>query len=473
MILETLVSRMSTMFRTKTIAELMEHCEGESGLRRVIQPWELLLLGIGGIIGTGIFVITGMAAANYSGPALVISFVIAGIACILAALCYAEFAGMVPVAGSAYTYCYASMGEVWAWIIGWDLILEYSVSVSVVGVGWSAYVVHLLSEAGVMLPPAFVNPPGVGEGIVNLPAVGIILVITGVLVLGMKESARLNSLIVLLNVSVIGLFLFLTSGHVSTINWTPFMPFGWIGVFSGAAIVFFAYVGFDSVLAAAEEVENPQKNLPRCIIGSVIIVMILYVAVAAMLTGVIPYYLLRDTGAPVAFALDYIGVSWGAAVLSTGALCGMTSVILVTLYGQTRIFFAMARDGLLPRALGDLHPFSGTPVNVTLLVGCATALAAGFLPLDPIAELVNIGALAAFVIVAAGVLILRRTRPEIRRPFRCPLVPLIPVLCIIVSALLIVVLSPETLFRFLVWLGIGLAIYFAARIRTAEKTVPS
>ena len=328
-----------SMFRTKPIEHLMGHCHGEHALCRVLRPYELILLGIGAVVGTGIFVITGVAAAEYSGPAIILSFVISGIICILAALCYAEFSAMVPVAGSAYTYCYASLGEIWAWIIGWDLILEYAVSISAVAVGWSAYVVSLLADIGIILPVPLVNPPGVSGGLVNIPAMLIILAITAVLIIGMKESARLNTLIVIINISVILLFLALGYGHIEAVNWHPFMPFGWSGVLAGAAIVFFAYIGFDAVLTAAEEVENPQKNLPRGIIASVVIVMVLYVAVAAVLTGMVPSADFLQTSAPVAFALERIGITWGAALVSIGALCGITSVILVTLYGQTRIFF--------------------------------------------------------------------------------------------------------------------------------------
>jgi len=448
------------MFRTKPIEHLMEHCQGEKGLQRVLQPYELVLLGIGAVVGTGIFVITGVAAAKYSGPSIILSFVISGLICILAALCYAEFSAMVPVAGSAYTYCYASLGEIWAWIIGWDLVLEYAVSISAVAVGWSAYVVSLLSAAGIALPPTLINPPGVAGGFVNIPAMLIILVITAVLIIGMKESARLNTIIVVVNVAVILLFLILGYGHIESVNWHPFMPFGWSGVLAGAAIVFFAYIGFDAVLTAAEEVENPQRNLPIGIIASVVIVMILYVAVAAVLTGMVPSVDFLQTSAPVAFALERIGITWGAALISVGALCGITSVILVTLYGQTRIFFAMARDGLLPDFFSEIHKTFRTPAKVTLVVGILTALLAGFVSLDVIAELVNIGTLAAFIIVAIGILVLRKVDPHRERPFRCPCMPWLPVLCIVSCAALILVLPTLTQLRFIVWMLIGLCLYF-------------
>ena len=458
-----------SMFKTKPIEDLIGQSQGERGLKKVLRPYELVLLGIGAVIGTGIFVITGVAAADYSGPAIVLSFAISGLICILAALCYAEFSAMVPVSGSAYTYCYASLGEIWAWIIGWDLVLEYAVSISAVAIGWSAYVVNLLENLGIILPPAFINPPGVDGGIANLPAVFIILAITAVLIIGMKESSRLNTLIVIVNVSVILLFLYLGYSHIDTANWHPFMPFGWNGVLAGAAIVFFAYIGFDAVLTAAEEVENPQKNLPAGIIASVIIVMVLYIAVAAVLTGMVPYPDFHQTGAPVAFALDRIGITWGAALVSVGALCGITSVILVTLYGQTRIFFAMARDGLLPRFFSEIHPTFHTPAKVTLLVGLVTAALAAFLPLDLMAELVNIGTLAAFIIVAFGILMLRKARPEVDRPFRCPLMPWIPLLCIVSCATLIIMLPGITQIRFVLWMAIGLFLYFVFGQRNSKN----
>lgn len=463
-----------SMFRTKSLSHLIEKSEGGQGLQRVLRPYELILLGIGAVVGTGIFVITGIAAADYSGPAIILSFIFAGIACILAALCYAEFAAMVPVAGSAYTYCYASLGEIWAWIIGWDLILEYAVAVSAVAIGGSAYIVSLLAGAGITLPLELVNPPellgGVSGGIVNLPAVVLILLITSVLVIGMKESARLNTLIVIVNVAVILLFLALGVGHIDPANWQPFMPFGWSGVFAGAAIVFFAYVGFDAVLTAAEEIEEPQKNLPLGIIGAVVIVMILYVAVAAVLTGMVPSADFHQTGAPVAFALERFGITWGAVLVSVGALCGITSVILVTLYGQTRIFFAMARDGLLPGMFSEIHEVFRTPAKVTLVVGIITAILAGFIPLNVIAELVNIGTLAAFIIVACGILVLRKTQAGVHRPFRCPGMPWVPLLCIVFCGILIVMLPVVTQIRFVLWMIVGLAVYFLFGMKNSTNS---
>ena len=459
--LQKMLDRYGNLFRTKPIHKLMECTTGDHALMRVLTPFELTLLGVGAIIGTGIFVITGVVAANYSGPALVVSFIISGIVCAFAALSYAEFAAMVPVAGSAYTYGYASLGELVAWIIGWDLILEYSVSIAAVAVGWSGYVNSLITGAGITLPAALVNPHGVDGGILNLPAMLIIMVITGILIIGVKESARVNNVIVLIKISVILLFLFLASTHIRPANWTPFMPFGWGGVLTGAAIVFFAYIGFDAVSTAAEEVKDPQKNLPIGIIGSLVIATVLYISVSAVLTGIVPYTSFAQTTAPVAYALQEIGIGWGSALVSVGALCGITSVLIVLLYGQTRIFFAMSRDGLLPGVFRELHPRFRTPVKVTILVGTVTAIIAGSLPLQSIAELVNIGTLAAFIIVSAGIIVLRSRKPGIERPFRCPMVPLVPVLCILSCGLLILALPTITHLRFVIWLALGLVVYFA------------
>jgi APA family basic amino acid/polyamine antiporter len=457
-----------SIFRTRSITDLIEQSRGEHALKKVLGPFELVMLGVGAIVGTGIFVVTGVAAANYSGPALVVSFAISGTACVLAALCYAEFATMVPVAGSAYTYSYASLGEIWAWIIGWDLILEYSVAIAAVAIGWSGYVVSLLAAAGITLPAALVNPPGVAGGLVNLPAILIIAAITGLLILGVRESAAVNNVIVLVKLSVVLLFIYLGVSHVNPVNWSPFMPYGWGGVIAGAAIVFFAYIGFDAVSTAAEEVRDPQRNLPIGILGSLVICTALYMIVSAILTGMVPYLEFKNTSAPVAYALSRIGITWGSALVSVGAICGITSVILVLLYGQTRIFFAMARDGLLPCSFGTVHRVLRTPVKVTLLVGCTTATLAALTPLTTIAELVNIGTLAAFIIVAAGVLTLRRTRPEQERPFRTPFVPWVPAFCILACFGLILALPTVTHLRFVIWLVLGLAIYFVYGVKNAK-----
>ncbi len=458
-----------SLFRKKSIAELEQNISTTHALKRVLGTWELIFLGIGAVVGTGIFVITGIAAADYAGPGVVLSFVIAGTAAIFAALCYAEFAAMVPIAGSAYTYSYASLGEIWAWIIGWDLILEYTVAVAAVAIGWSGYIAVFFAEAGFPLPPALINPYGTAGGIVNLPAILIIALITGLLILGVQESTRVNNVIVLIKLSVLAVFLFIGFGHINPANWNPFLPFGLSGVVAGAAIVFFAYIGFDAVSTAAEEVRDPQKRLPVGIIFSLLISTALYIAVAAVLTLIVPYTSLGETAAPVAYALTQIGVTWGAALVSVGAIAGITSVILVLLYGQSRIFFAMARDGLLPAVFARVHPVLRTPVLVSLLLGVVTAVLASLLSLESIAELVNIGTLAAFIIVSAGVIALRRSHPEIPRPFRCPLVPLVPLLAIGFCGYLAWVLPAITHLRFVVWLLIGLVIYFLyGRYRSTE-----
>ena len=458
------------ILHTKSVGELLECCAGEHALKKAIGPLELVFFGVGAIIGTGIFVITGIAAARYAGPALVISFLIAGAACLFAALCYTEFSTLVPVAGSAYTYSYASLGEIWAWIIGWDLILEYSVSIAVIAVGWSGYMATFLAGAGLALPAALTNPPGVNGGVLNVPAILIIALITLLLITGVRESARVNSIIVAIKVAVVIIFLALGMGHINPSNWNPFLPYGWTGVITGASIVFFAYIGFDAVSTAAEEVKNPNRDLPAGILGSLAICTVLYIAVAAVLTGMVPYFSLDQSAAPVAFALQQVGIPWGAELVSAGAVLGITSVMLVLLYGQSRIFFAMSRDGLLPRIFSEVHPTFRTPLRATLLVGTATAILASLLPLQSMAELVNIGTLAAFVIVAAGIIVLRRVHPELPRPFRVPLVPLLPVLCIIFCTGLILALPTLTHLRFVIWLVVGLVIYVAYGIHHSRFT---
>jgi APA family basic amino acid/polyamine antiporter len=448
------------LFRKKSIEELERGLDRTHALRRVLGPWELIFLGIGAIVGTGIFVITGVAAADYAGPGVILSFVLAGAASLFAALCYAEFASMVPIAGSAYTYSYASLGELWAWIIGWDLILEYTVSVAAVAIGWSGYMANLFASIGLILPSAFVNPYGYQGGLINVPAILIIAGITALLILGIRESSQVNNAIVVIKLLVLALFLYLGLGHINAGLWQPFLPFGWSGVIGGAAIVFFAYIGFDAVSTAAEEVRDPQKNLPVGIIGSLIISTILYIAVSTILTGIVPYSSLGTTAAPVAYALTQIGITWGSALVSVGAICGISSVLLVLLYGQSRIFFAMARDGLFPSAFASIHPRLRTPVNISLLLGIVTAVLASTLPLETVAELVNIGTLAAFIIVAIGVIILRRSDPLRHRPFRVPLVPLVPILAIVSCGYLILSLPTITHLRFVIWLAIGLVIYF-------------
>lgn len=462
---------MKNIFRTKSINDLLAETSSEKSLKKVLGSFELTMLGIGAIIGTGIFVLTGIAAANYSGPALIISFIIAGLACAFAALCYAEFASMVPVAGSAYTYGYTALGEIWAWIIGWDLILEYAFCIATVAIGLSGYLVNLLASVGIVLPKALTSAAGTG-GVVNLPAILVIACITGLLVLGVKESTKFNNIIVGVKVIVVLLFIALGVGHVNTANWSPFMPYGWSGVFTGASVIFFAYIGFDAVSTAAEEVKNPQKDLPRGIIGSLIICTILYIVVSGILTGMVPYLDFKETSAPVAFALEKIGIHWGSALVSIGALCGLTSVLMVMMFGQTRVLFAMSRDGLLPKAFGAVHPKYKTPVKSTILVGIVTAILAGFTPIGVVAELTNIGTLAAFIIVSAAVIVLRVKEPNRKRAFKCPLVPVVPALSIIACSVLIYMLPAVTQIRFVIWLALGVVVYFAYSYKNSVLNEP-
>ena len=427
-------------------------------------------MGIGAIIGAGIFVVTGIASADYSGPAIVISFVISGLACLFTALCYSEFASMIPVAGSAYTYSYVTLGEIWAWIIGWDLILEYLVIVAAVAVGWSGYVVNVFASFGLTLPAALINPPGVEGGIINLPAVIVIVFITWLIIRGAKESSNFNAVIVLIKLAVILLFVTIGLNYINPANYHPFMPYGWSGVFKGAAIIFFAYIGFDAITTAAEEVKTPQRTIPIAVLGSLLISSILYIAVAAVLNGMVPYIEFKSTAAPVAFAIQKVGIRWADIIVSIGALCGITSVLLVNLFGQTRVFFAMSRDGLFPETFSRLHKNYKTPINGIILVGVIASVIAAFIPLTSIVELVNIGTLAAFIIVSAAVIVLRRQQPEIKRPFKCPLVPLVPAVAIIFCLFLITQLPTVTHLRFVVWLIIGLFVYYFYGRRKSSLT---
>ena len=448
------------IFWKKSINQLTEITEGDKGLKRVLGTRGLLLMGIGAIIGAGIFILTGIASAFYAGPAVIISFLIAGVACLFTALCYAEFASMIPVAGSAYTYSYVTLGELLAWIIGWNLILEYLVIVAAVAVGWSGYIVNIFTSLGLILPAQLINPPGVEGGLINIPAVIIIAGITWLLVRGAKQSSQVNTVIVIIKLSVILLFLTIGVNYINPANYHPFLPYGWSGVFKGAAIIFFAYIGFDAITTAAEEVKNPRKTFPIAILGSLLISSILYIAVSGVLNGILPYYMYKETAAPVAFALAKLGIHWADIVISIGALCGITSVLLVSFFGQSRVFFAMSRDGLLPEFFSRIHKDFRTPTNGILIVGIVASFIAAFLPITALAELVNIGTLAAFIIVSASIIILRRQRPELKRPFKTPLVPLVPVLAIIFCFFLVTELPTITHIRFVIWLAIGLLIYY-------------
>jgi basic amino acid/polyamine antiporter, APA family len=432
--------------------------ERDTGLQRALSAWDLTLLGIGAIIGAGIFVLSGEGAAK-AGPAVTLSFVMAGTACGFTALAYAELAAMIGGSGSAYGYAYVGFGELTAWVIGWDLILEYSLAASVVAIGWSGYVNKALAAVGLHVPPELLHSPAEG-GIINLPAAAIILILAGLLMVGVRESARFNAAIVFIKLTAIAIFMAVAFAHLDIHNWSPFAPFGWEGVMGGAALIFFAYIGFDAVSTAADETRNPQRDLPMGIILSLSICTILYIAVGALLTGIAPYQSL-DVPSPVADALLNIGVRWAAAVVSAGAIAGLTSVMLVMFFGQTRIFFAMSRDRLLPPMFAELNPKTHTPVKVIMACGLVIASIAGFAPISTVAELVNIGTLAAFTLVSAGVIMLRYQQPELKRPFRTPFSPVIPALGILSCLYLMSNLQALTWIGFAVWTTLGLIVYFS------------
>ena len=445
------------LFRKKSIDEL-QAAAAASGMLKNLAAVDLLMLGIGAVIGTGIFVLTGVAAAKYAGPAVPLSFILSGLTCALAGLAYAEFASIVPASGSAYTYAYASLGEFIAFIVGWNLILEYTVTSSAVAVGWSGYVVGLFASAGLVLPHELVVAPAEG-GIFNLPAVLITLFLSFLLVRGTKESVKLNRILVFVKLAAIFLFLVLAAPHVDATNWEPFLPFGYSGVVSGAAIVFFAYIGFDAVATTAEECRNAARDLPVGIIGSLFICTLLYAVVAAVLTGVVPYSLL-DTAEPVAFALRHIGYNVGSAIVAVGAICGITTVLLVLLYGQSRIFFAMSRDGMVPANVCKIHRRFHTPYRVTILGAIFVSVIAGVFPIGMIAEMANIGTLSAFLIASIGVMVLRKTEPDLKRNFKCPAVWLIAPLAVLSCGYLMANLPLATWHRFGFWILFGLCVYF-------------
>jgi basic amino acid/polyamine antiporter, APA family len=461
----------SQLFAVKPIDVLLAELAGEHRLRRVLGPITLTALGVGAIIGAGIFVLTGLAANVYAGPGLVLSFVFAGIGCTLAALCYAEFASMVPVAGSAYTYAYATLGELFAWIIGWDLVLEYAVASSTVAHGWSHYLLSFLALFGVTLPAAWTGNPidfdpaqhaWVQTGAYcNLPAALIVLLVTVILVIGIRESATFNAAMVVLKLVVVLFVIIVGSAYIRVENWHPFLPYGISGALKGSAYIFFAYIGFDSVSTHAEEARNPQRDVPIGIIASLALCTVLYILVAGVLTGMVPYNQI-DLDAPVARAFGTRGLPVAVFLISLGAVVGITSVLLVLLLSQARILLAMARDGLIPRSFfGAVHPRFRTPHKATMLTGVFVAVVAALFPLKLLADLVNIGTLMAFVIVCAAVIVMRRTNPDLPRPFRTPFVPLVPVLGIASNLLMMLYLGWENWLRLFAWLAIGLVIYFA------------
>lgn len=467
------------LFLTKSVDDIRADVAGEHhGLKRTLGALDLVMLGIGAIIGTGIFVLTGHAAAANAGPAVALSFVIAGVASAFAGLCYAEMASMIPIAGSAYTYAYATMGELVAWIIGWDLILEYMVGAATVSVGWSGYVVAFLhDELGIDLPSAWTHAPFAWNesshaftgtaAIVNLPAVAITLFVTAILVIGIKESARFNSVIVFVKVTVVCLFVVFAAPFVRKSNWHPFIPdntgefghFGTSGVFQGATKVFFAYIGFDAVSTAAQEARAPQKDMPFGILGSLAVCTVLYIAVSLVLTGVVDYHLL-NVPHPIAVGTEATGYRWLTTAVEIGAIAGLSSVMLVLLLGQPRIFYSMAHDGLFPKAATHVHPRFGTPYVTTIISGVLCAAAGGVLPLDILGELTSIGTLFAFVLVSIGVMLLRLRRPDIQRAFRVPGGPyVVPICGALSSALLMYTADTYTIIRLFGWMAIGLVVY--------------
>ena len=449
------------LFRRKVFQHLLEEIDMEQHrLQRSLNAFDLTILGIGAIIGVGIFVLTGTAAARYAGPGIILSLCFSACACFFTAFCYAEFASLMPVAGSAYNYAYATMGEMVAWIIGWDLILEYIVASIAVAIGWSGYFVNIMQAVGITIPVWCSSAPGTVPGaVINLPAMLVVLFLTSILVIGIKESARFTSIMVFVKLITVVIFISVGCFNIKPVNWVPFLPFGFKGVMTAAAIIFFAYIGFDAVSTAAEETKNPQRNMPIGIILSLIICTVLYIVVAAILTGMVSYRELNHP-APVAHALNLIGFKWGSALVSVGAVAGITSVLMVMLMGQPRVFYSMSRDGLLWPWISKVHPRFRTPYIAQLLTGVVVAVFAGFLDIGTAAELCNIGTLFAFSIVCGGIAILRRTHPDMKRSFRCPLVPLVPLLGISFCAGLMLSLPRITWIRFALWLIIGLFIYF-------------
>ena len=515
---------MSNLLRTKPLDMLLNEAsaEGEHTLKRALTGLNLITLGIGAIIGAGIFVLTGAAAAKYAGPAIMLSFVLAGIACLFAGLCYAEFAALIPIAGSAYTYGYATLGELFAWIIGWDLILEYAFGAATVASGWSGYLLSLLNDLGIHIPARLTSAPGTklilynGQwehldrvkdtllaakvdpatlpnqtALFNLVAFLAIAAVTTILIIGIKESANFNSAIVIVKLAIVFVFIGIAGiyviKHPSTtiaVNWKEFIPknlgkfgeYGWSGIARAASVIFFAYIGFDAVSTAAQEAKNPKKDMPIGIMGSLLVCTILYILVAGLLTAIVPYTSLNVSD-PVAVGIDATGIKWGGYLVKTGAIFGLATVMLVMLLGQSRVFYTMAHDGLLPKWAGKIHPKFRTPYISSIIVGTFVAFCGALLPISILGELVSIGTLLAFVIVCAGVWILRVRKPDLNRPFRTPWVPFVPIMGAIVSLGLMASLPFDTWLRLIIWLIVGLVIFFTysrkhSRLNDLEKPKP-
>jgi APA family basic amino acid/polyamine antiporter len=461
-----------SLFATKSIEKLLRESEGADGgtLKRSLGAGQLVALGIGAIIGAGIFTLTGVAAANHAGPAIVFSFMLAALGCAFAGLCYSEFSTMIPIAGSAYTYAYATMGEILAWIIGWALVLEYAVGAATVSVSWSGTIVSMFHSFGIELPQSLLYSPfDKTPGIFNLPAVLIIMFISTVLIVGIQESARFNALIVVIKLAVVILFIGLGYFFINHANYTPFVPentsgkfgeFGWTGVLAAAGQIFFAYIGFDAVSTAAQEAKNPKRDMPIGIVGSLIVCTILYILYALVLTGVVNYKEL-GVSAPLALAVDHMKYGWLGFVMKLGSLAGLTSVMLVMLLGPSRVFYSMSRDGLLPRMFSEVHAKFQTPYKSNLLLMVFVSLLAAFTPIAQLGNLTSIGTLCAFVLVCIGIIIMRRTQPNLPRPFRTPLVPLVPILGVISNFVLMYSLDRLTWIAFVTWMAIGLVVYFS------------
>ncbi|MFC4801551.1 amino acid permease [Neobacillus sp. GCM10023253] len=450
---------MKSFMRKKSINELQQEGTNSTGLQRILGLWQLTAIGLGGIIGVGIFVLTGVAAAEHAGPAVILSFIIAGLASAAAALCYAEFAGLIPVAGSAYTYSYAVLGEGAAWLIGWDLLLEYTLVIAVVAIGWSGYMQEILQQIGIHVPVWAQGAPGTGAGHkIDLIAMIISIAIAGLLTIGMKWGARFNNLMVIIKLSIVVVVIAVGSLYVDTANWHPFMPFGFHGVMGGAALVFFAVFGYDTLTTAAEEAKNPQRDLPRAVVLSLTIALCLYIGMSLVITGMAPYETLGNA-APIAKAFSQVGLNWVTLIISAAAITGILSVLFSFMLAGSRIWFAMSRDGLLPNWFAKVHSKYKTPYRPTLIIGSVTAVVSGLTPINEVAELVNIGTLSAFILICASIMVLRVKQPNLERRFKTPFVPFVPIIGIGFSVYLIISLPSITWIRFVIWMLVGFVVY--------------